>query len=205
MILLFFLATISGVVLYPQLPSKLPTHWNIYGQIDSYMPKNIAIWLIPGLILLMIVGFQIMPALDPKKEKYKLFRQEWEIIQLIFVGFFSYLHGIILYLSLNPTKNIRPLMFIGFGTLFILLGNYLSKVRQNYFLGIKTPWALSDEDNWNKTHRFASWCFVIAGVIILFEAYFIWLAPVVVFASIFSAAIIPTVYSYLIFKNKKLS
>ncbi len=96
-----------------------------------------------------------------------------------------------------------PLMFIGLGSLFILLGNYLSKIRQNYFIGIKTPWTIENEENWNKTHRFASWCFVIVGIITLIEAYFVWYAPVIIFGGIMVAAFLPIIYSFLIFKKNE--
>ena len=155
----------------------------------------------PVMVVLFFVLFRIIPSLDPKKEKYRLFAREWEIIQTGFIGFFAYLHFIILYLSLHPEVPIMPLMFIGIGSLFILLGNYLSKIRQNYFIGIKVPWTLADEDNWNKTHRFASWCFVIAGIVTIAEAFFFWYAPVVILGGIFLASGLPIIYSFLLFKQ----
>ena len=93
-------------------------------------------------------------------------------------------------------------MFVGLGVLFILLGNYLSKIRQNYFIGIRVPWTLASEENWNKTHRFASWCFVATGIIILVEAFLIWYAPVLIFTSIMLSALLPIVYSLLLFKKQ---
>ncbi|MCJ7740284.1 SdpI family protein, partial [Candidatus Microgenomates bacterium] len=169
-ILIISLMFLAGIVLLPQLPKVIPMHWNIMGEVDNYMPKNIAVWILPVLTAVMFAAFQIVPSFDPKKGKYRLFKKEWEIIQTVMIGFFAYLQFIIFYLSLNPEVPMMPFMFIGIGSLFILFGNYLSKIRQNYFLGIKVPWTLASEDNWNRTHRFASWCFVIAGIVTLIEA-----------------------------------
>lgn len=193
---------VASFVYRPVLPEMLPTHWNIRGQIDSYMPKGVAIWMMPAIALLSFLGFYFLPMIDPKKEKYKLFKNEWAIIKTALIGFFAYMQFLTFYIAINPGTNMMPLMFMGLGVLFILLGNYLSKIRQNYFIGFKLPWTLASEDNWNKTHRFASWCYVIAGIITLIEAYFIWYAPVVVFASLILASILPAVYSFLLFKKK---
>ncbi len=196
-LLMFF----ASWYLIPYLPDKIPMHWNILGQVDNYMSKIPAVFIIPALSLIMLILFQILPTFDPKKEKYKLFKKEWDVIQVVFIGFFTYLQFIILYISLNPETKMIPLMFIGLGALFILLGNYLSKIRQNYFIGIKVPWTLASEDNWNKTHRFASWCFVVAGILTLAEAYFLWFAPIVFFGSIIIGTILPVIYSFLLYKK----
>lgn len=200
-VILILSTLIVGLILYPQFPAQMPMHWNALGQIDGYMPKNAALLFMPILMILMYTSFQIFPNFDPKKDKYKLFRPEWEIMQTGLIGFFTYVHFMILYLSLNPGVAMMPLMFIGLGVLFILMGNYMSKIRQNYFIGIKVPWTLASEDNWNKTHRFASWCFVTAGILTLIEAYFIWYAPFVIFGSIMLSTCLPMIYSFLLYKN----
>jgi uncharacterized membrane protein len=194
---------IGGFILFPSLPEKIPTHWNMLGEIDGYMHKNIGVWIFPVMTLIIYILFHIIPSLDPNKGKYKLFQEEWQIIQTVFVAFFSYIYAITLYIALYPTQKFMPLSFIGFGIFFILLGNYLSKIRQNFFIGIKVPWTLSNEDNWNKTHRYASWLFVGTGIITLIEAYFIWYAPVIIFGGIMLSAILPIMYSFLLFKKKE--
>jgi uncharacterized membrane protein len=202
-IFLIVLTFAVGLLFYSRLPAQMPMHWNIRGEIDNYMPKEQAAWWLPVMMVIMWVVFQVLPKFDPKKDKYHLFRHEYEIIQTGIIGFFAYLYGIIIYASMNPGLDITPFLFVGLGMLFILMGNYMSKIRQNYFLGIKTPWTLSSEANWNKTHRFASWCFVGAGILTMAEAVFYWQAPVVIFASIVLAAFLPMLYSLLLFKGKE--
>jgi len=200
----FLLAIITFVVsliFLPKLPAQIPMHWNVRGEVDNLVAKETGIWFIPAMILAISLLFGFLPMFDPKKDKYKLFKKEWDIMQTGIIGFLVYLQFITIYISLNPQTSILPLMFMGLGVLFVLIGNFLSKIRQNYFIGIKTPWALADEDNWNKTHRYGSWCFVIAGILILAEAYFIWYAPIVILGSILLTAFLPFVYSFLLFKK----
>jgi uncharacterized membrane protein len=192
---------ISSFLVLPYLPAQISMHWNVLGQVDQFVPKTNGIWFLPLLTILMFISFRVIPFFDPKKDKYALFKREWEIMQTGFILFFAYMQFIIVYLSLNPSVRMMPLMFIGLGSLFILIGNYLSKIRQNHFIGIRVPWTLASEDNWNKTHRFASWCYVIAGLLTLIESYFIWYAPVIIFGSILLASSLPMVYSFLLFKK----
>jgi|SRR3989344_1760810 len=199
---LIIVMIIGNFLAYPLLPGVLPTHWNFQGIVNSTMPKQFAVWLLPGMALLIWLLFHFLPQLDPKKNNYKLFQVEWQMIQITLISFITYLHFVIFYIGLNPDISFLPFMFVGLGVLFILLGNYMSKIRQNYFIGIRVPWTLASEENWNKTHRFASRCFVTTGIIILVEAFLIWNAPVLIFTGILLSAFLPIVYSFLLFKKQ---
>lgn len=193
---------LAGYLLFPYLPEMIPTHWNVLGQVDATAPKSLGVWMLPAITLAMAILFKFTPRLDPKKEKYEEFALEWKIIQAALISFFAYIYGATLYIALNPAVSMMPLMFAGLGTLFIVLGNYLSKIRQNFFIGVKVPWTLASVDNWNKTHRYASWTFVIAGIVTLLEAKFLWYAPIIVFSGIMLAAFLPILYSFLLFKKQ---
>lgn len=201
-LLLVIVSAIYSALVFPALPTQVPMHWNILGQVDGWMPKSQAVWFWPVLIGVMWLSFQLFPHFDPHKKKYALFAREWQIMQTGLISFFVYLQLITFYVALHPAVSLLPLLFIGLGSLFILLGNYLSKIRQNYFIGIRVPWTLSSEDNWNKTHRYASWCFVLVGVATLIEAHTLWYAPVIIFGGILWAALLPMLYSFLLFKKQ---
>ena len=194
---------LGSIFFYSVLPAKMPMHWNINGQIDNYMRKNVAVALLPLLAAGMFILFKAIPQIDPKKKKYKLFKKEWEIIQTTLIGFFAYIHFAIFLVSIKPEISFVPILFFGLGILFIIIGSYLPKIKQNYFVGIKIPWTLSSVDNWNKTHKFGGTCFVISGIIILLEAIFFWNAPLIIFCSIFLTVILPIVYSYIIFSSSR--
>ncbi len=199
--LLVLLSFLISFFAYPHLPAQLPIHWNVYGQVDNQAPKTVVVWLTPVLMLAIFVLFSFLPQFDPKKKQYKLFDKEWRIIKTSIIAFFVYLQVVIFHLSLNPAVRIEPFMFTGLGVLFMVIGNFLSKIRQNYFIGVKLPWTLNNEDNWNKTHRFAAWCFVVAGLISLLEAFFVFQSSVIVLGSLILAVILPIIYSFWLYQK----
>ena len=194
---------IVGFLLWDSLPEMMPSHWNIEGEIDAYLEKSTWIWIFPGITLLLTLMFPFLSRIDPKKEKYSLFRRPWLILQMVFVGFFAYLYFVSLYLTLNPSVPITGFVFGGIGVMFVLIGNYLGKVRQNWFMGIRTPWTLDNEEVWNKTQRLGGWMFLIAGLVIFAEAFIQWQIAWVMGISIGIAAVVPIVYSY--FLHRKLT
>jgi len=181
----------------------IPMHWNYQGQIDSYWPKSTAVLFFPALTSLLFILFRLIPIFDPKRNNYVLFKKEWEGIQIVIIGFMVFLHLLTFYLSFNPEVSIVPGIFYGMGILFILIGRYLPKIKQNYFVGIKLPWTLSSTDNWNKTHKFGGWCFIISGVIIFLEAFLLWNQVIVILSSIFFSVLAPMAYSFILYKKSK--
>lgn len=194
---------IAGWVLFDKLPEQMPTHWNIAGEPDSWMDKNIAIYLFPAITFVIVLLFPILSRIDPRKDKYVLFRKPWLILQMAFVLFFAYIYFVSLYLALNPEVTMTPFIFWGIGILFIVIGNYLGKVRHNYFVGIKTPWTLDNEEVWNKTQRVGGWAFMIAGLMIFTNGFIQWQLVPVMIAAIVIAAVIPIVYSYILYRKIK--
>jgi uncharacterized membrane protein len=192
---------IAGAILYSHLPDMVPSHWNVNNEIDDWLPKNIGTWLMPGVALLVVILFPLLQRIDPKKENYVKFKKAWEIIQLTFVIFFAYMYAVTMYVSLNIDKSylVGRLVIFGVGAIFIILGNYMGKIRHNYFVGLKTPWTLADPEVWQKSQRLSGWMFVTAGLLIilmsLFWIQYIWPIFIVIIVAI---VIVPTFYSYWI-------
>lgn len=200
-IFLILLMFVGIFVFWGQLPNEMPVHWNFSGQVDRYWPKLYALLLAPMLGILFVILFSVLSKIDPRKEKYQKFRKTWEIIQILLLSFVVYLQFIILYMSMVPNGDITKLMLIGIGILFVLIGNYMGKVRQNYFVGFKTPWALANEDVWNKTQRVGGLMFVFTGIVFIIEAFFKWyLLPVFIIVMVLTV-ILPILYSYWVFKQ----
>lgn len=194
---------IGTILLYPQLPDVIPIHWNFHGQPDDWGAKTWAAWLIPGISLLMIILFPILAKIDPRHKNYKKFSGAWEVIQTVIIAFFGFIFFVQYYMTLYPENQnlMEPIMLSAVGIMFIVLGNYMGKIRQNYFVGIKTPWTLHDPEVWQKTHRLGGWVFVIAGIVFLFEAWTgLFIGPVF-FITVAGVVLIPVVYSYVISKK----
>ncbi len=186
---------------YPLLPETVPIHWNAAGEIDGYGHKFWSVLLIPIMVIVLQGLFWVIPKIDPNREKYKQFVKAWQMFQIGFLIFMLYLHSVILYLIFHPQESILPFMQIGLGVFFVLIGNYMGKIRQNYFFGIRTPWTLKNEEVWNKTHRLGGWCFVVAGLLFLVNTTFQWQVVLVFIVALFLAAVVPIVYSYVLYRK----
>lgn len=198
---IIILMLLVGYLLFDRLPAEMPVHWNTAGEVDSYMPKMKAILLFPAITFVIILLFPLLRKIDPRKDKYILFERPWIVLQTTFVLFFAYIYFITLYITFHPEQSVEIFILAGIGVLFILIGNYLGKIRQNYFIGIKTPWTLNNEEVWNKTHRLAGWCFVVGGLLILINAFLGLSLMIVTLIVTAFVVIVPIVYSYLIYQK----
>lgn len=197
-------AFVLGFYFYSIFPEQVPVHWNVAGEVDRWGSKFEGAFLMPLIGLGMYLLFWLIPLIDPKKEKYLEFEKVYHIFRNLII---LVLFGIYLIASLNGLgKNIRvevwiPLMI---GVLFLILGNYMSKIKPNWFMGIRTPWTMSSEEVWNKTHRLGGKTFMLMGLWLI-------ITPILPFNSLVwilivpigLMAVIPIVYSYILFKREK--
>jgi len=112
----------AGLVLYDSLPDQIPSHWNIAGEVDSYVNKDFGIYLFPGITLFMVILFPILSMIDPRRKKYETFKRSWYILQMAIVLFFAYMYAVTLYLTFHPEVSMIQFVFVGMGILFIVIG-----------------------------------------------------------------------------------
>ena len=168
LLLLIALSLALGIYVYPMLPDQVPSHWNFSGEIDGYSSRTWGAFGLPLMILGFYVLFLVLPLIDPKKENYQKFTRTYLILKYTLTIFFFLLYLAIIGFSLGYPVNINRLVPVGIAVLFVVLGNYLSTVRHNYFMGIKTPWTLASEEVWTKTHRLGGKMWVFSGLVGLF-------------------------------------
>lgn len=164
------IALAAAIWAYPQLPPRVATHWNFRGEADGYSGRFVAAFVFPLAILLLAGLAHVFPKIDPKGKNYPKFDDTyWLLINgvLIFAGV---MHLALLGNAIGAPVSIRRVMPVALGFLFIVVGNYLSRVQPNWFLGIRTPWTLSSDTVWRKTHRLGGRVFVIAGVLFMASA-----------------------------------
>lgn len=165
-LVLSLLALTASLMLYAELPNQLPTHWNFNGEIDSYGHKSWAAFLMPGIMLaISFIIFGALPRLSPRKFEVESFRSTYGLISVLTIALLGYIHGIILWVSLDQTMEVGRVLVGGIMIFFIVMGNYMGKVRRNFWMGIRTPWTLASERVWNETHRIGAWSFVGAGIL----------------------------------------
>lgn len=206
LVLVFILLVfVFSFLMIPVLPEKVPTHWNIRGEVDAYGSKYINLFLMPAMAFFVYLLMSFLPAIDPLRKNYDKFAKQYQYFKFFLAAFFIYLHFVIVYSSMKAMPLKGNLIFaLPFSILFILIGRVLPKLQRNFFIGIRTPWTLVSDLNWKKTHEFGSKVFIVAGVLSLVAAFFgSAISFIVLISSILLAAVAAMVYSYLIFKKEK--
>jgi len=192
--------------LWNSLPEKVPIHWNYKGEIDNWGTKYSLIGILFLLPVLTYVLMLVIPKIDPKK-RIELMAGKYYQIKFVLVVFMSVLALFIIHSSISQTLSSPSMVFVLIGLLFMTLGNYFKVIKQNYFLGIKTPWTLESEEVWKLTHILAGKLWIVGGLlIVIFSLVITENINFYIFISITAIiSIVPIVYSYLIFKKLKKS
>lgn len=197
------LTLVAWIIALPHLPATMPIHWGANGEADGFATKINAMILTVGIMVLIYFVIAFVPRIDPRKENYKYFSKTYNILlnAVLLLFFFVNMSTILQGLGYNvPMSYIAPIMA---GLVFIIIGNYLQRVRSNYFMGIRTPWTLSNENVWKKTHRLSGKIFFIGGLLILISAFLPdGYKSVIMWGSIVLCVAIPYLYSYVAYKKE---
>jgi len=208
-IIIVVIQIIVSLVVALQLPEdiKIPTHWNMQGQIDDYSGKWEGTMMLAGINAFILLLMVFMPFYSVRYKKHpERFQKTLPSITTIIVGFFALIHLFSLLIATGKITNLVNPLFMILGLLFILLGNILPKIPANFYVGIRTPWNLSSDTNWRKTHRFGGICYVIGGTIMLIGSIFTKLNPTLnsaIFIIFITLALVPILYSFILFKQSK--
>lgn len=197
-------AFIASAVVYPRLPETMPTHFDMSGQPNGWSSRLFGAWVVPLFLLLMWGLVRVLPAIDPRGSNYAKFGGAFEGIIVSIMLFMLGMHVVVLRASLGYPLAMQRVIPFGIGVLFIVIGNLLPRARPNWFVGIRTPWTLSSDRVWEKTHRLGGRLFVAGGVIITVAA-FAWVkwAHVVLVTVITLCAATVLIYSYLEWKREQ--
>jgi len=164
-------AFIASAIVYPRLPEMVPTHWSgMDAQPDGWSSRAFGAWLFPVILLGMWALLRILPKIDPRGSNYAKFGGAFEGIIVSVMLFMLGMHIIVLRAALGHPAPMQRVVPIGIGLLFVAIGNLLPRARPNWFVGIRTPWTLSSDRVWEKTHRFGGRVFVLAGILIVLGA-----------------------------------
>ena len=195
------LPILAGIVLWQKLPESLPTHWGFSGEVDGWSSKPFAVFFIPFFMLIMHLICAFATSMDPKGKGINskiLTLVLWICPVISIVSMASvYMAGMGMDVKVD---TIIPLFM---GILFLVIGNYLPKCKQNYTIGIKLPWTLNDEENWNKTHRFAGVVWTICSIVIIVGSFFNKGAFYTTFPSLFVMVFAPLIYSYIYYRKHR--
>lgn len=199
---IILLSVAIGLYLYPQMPDKMASHWNAQGQVDGYMSKFWGVFLMPLVLAGLFLLFIIIPKIDPLKKNIEKFRKYFDGFIVLITLFLFYLYLLTISWSLGQRFDMGQLLMPAMGVLIFYCGILTSKAKRNWFIGIRTPWTLSSDKVWEKTHRIGGKLFKIAGAIIFFAVFLKGNLLYFVLIPVGIAALYPIIYSYFIYKNE---
>ncbi|HYU32172.1 MAG TPA: SdpI family protein [Thermoanaerobaculia bacterium] len=201
------LAFIAGayafsLAVYARLPERIPSHWNAAGQVDGWSSRALGAFLMPTVALGIWLLFLVLPRIDPRRANYARFGSTYSLVVAAVILFQVAIHVLVLGAALGWPIAIDTVMIVGIGLLFLLLGNVLPRVRPNWFIGIRTPWTLSSDRAWEKTHRVGGYLFSAAGLVVIAAAalpaaWRVW----VIMAALATSTLGTVVYSYFAWRQ----
>ncbi|MDD4251320.1 MAG: SdpI family protein [Candidatus ainarchaeum sp.] len=198
-LIIILFSFLASFYYYQTLPEQIPIHFNANGEIDRYTTKNTGLFFIPLIEIFLTILFILIPLIEPKKTNVKKFIKQYNLFAIVMIGFFAYLHFLILLIAQGNLIDFNQFFVPAIGIVFYFIGIMIKHAKQNYLIGIRTPWTLANEEVWNKTHLIGGNLFKISGIICLFAIFFpssgFWLILIPISIS----SITSIVYSYYIY------
>ena len=201
--LIVLAALVMSLLAYPKLPDRMASHWGPGGQVDGWMNKSVCVWIMPGIMVFEGIMFFVILLIDPLRKNFEKFFSYFAGFIIILNLFLLAVHAWMLLWNVGIQIPSNVFMPIGMACLIFYLGIVTSHVKPNWFIGIRTPWTLSNEIVWQKTHKLGGILFRIAAIIVLIGAVFPKYAIVFVLVPLLSVALFTLVYSFVVWKKVK--
>jgi len=206
-LVLIVAAVIAGLALWNQLPDQMASHWNMNDEVDGTISRFWGVFLMPLAATGLLILFLVIPSIDPHKANIAQFRETFNLFIVLMIAFLLYIHALTItwslgYQNFKISAAILPIL----GLLFIFIGYMLRKAKRNFFIGIRTPWTLSSDTVWDKTHQLGSVLFMLSGAFAFLGAFFGGAAAfVLMFIPLMGSALFLVVYSYILYRNETKS
>ncbi len=192
-----------ALAVYGRLPEQVPTHFGLSGEPDGWTPRLPGAFLMPllaaGVYLLLIV----LRRIDPRGANYSRFEETWWVFLNVIALLMTAIHVLSLGFAIGWPIDMARAVTVTVGLLFVGLGNYMPRLRSNWWMGIRTPWTLESEEVWRDTHRVGGWAFVAAGLLVVLAGLLLEPGPRAWASGIAfgTAIVIPLVYSYVAYRR----
>jgi len=164
---LVLVAAIASVLAAPELPDQLVTNWDAAGEPNGTMSTTTGLWLIPGLAAGLLVLFALLPRIDPLRENIATFRAYYDWFVVVFIAYMTLVHAGILAFNLGYEFDFTLVILAGTVPLFYYVGVVLEQAKRNWFIGIRTPWTLSDDEVWDRTNALGATLFKLTALVTL--------------------------------------
>jgi uncharacterized membrane protein len=199
---LVLLAAGLSVWAYPMLPSVVPTHWNLAGHVNGYSSRLVAVVIVPAVAALVWVLAAVVPAMSPRGFRFGAAADAYYEAMLAVLAVLVAVHFVVLRGEMTGTAPPTVVIFGLIGLLFVVIGILMTKVPKNFFMGVRTPWTLANDEVWRKTNQVGGRLLAIGGLVLVVLSIFppAWTIGAMIAVMVFSA-LAPVVYSYLLYKR----
>jgi uncharacterized membrane protein len=195
---------VFSAVVYSSLPAEVPTHWNLRGEVDGWSSREWGAFFGPVMATALWLLLPLLRKVDPRRRNYDRFDATFWLIVNLMVVFLGAVHVLALGSALGWGIDMTRWVLVLLGLMFVGLGNYLPRLRSNWWMGVRTPWTLDSETVWRATHRVAGYTFVAGGLLAIVAALLPTdLAFIVAMIGMTGAALIPVVYSYVVYRRER--
>ena len=192
-----------SAAVYHRLPERIPTHWDMDGQIDRWDSRLVGAFIVPVLMLLLWTVARKPPAIGDRGESFTHFAKTYELMTTSMLAFLALVHAAMVGGALGWDVSVPRVLPLGIGALFVIMGNVLPRVRRNWIIGIRTPWTLSNDRVWSRTHRAGGAVLTISGVVIALAFFLDGIRAFGLMIGVVLAAAIGTIgYSYLVWREE---
>jgi uncharacterized membrane protein len=202
--IIVLIPSLTTIWLWERIPQTIPTHYNLVGEADAWGDKSILLWVVPTMTFFLYLLLLFVPLIDPKR-RLEGMGGKYFILRLILLSLISIISFVWVYTSANNSVGFTAGLFPILALFLMVLGNYLQAIKPNYFIGIRTPWTLQDERNWQLTHRVGGRVYMIGGLLLLLGSFFMGSQGFNAFflVGLLVVLLIPFGYSFFIYATQK--
>jgi uncharacterized membrane protein len=204
-LVLIVIAVFVSIFAYPHLPDRVPTHWNASGEVNGWSSRLWGAWMLPLIMALIWLILRAVPHIDPRKANYAKFQGMYDWLVILVIAFMLAIHVVIILAATGSPIEMHKVMMPSVGIFIAALGFLLPRVHPNWFVGIRTPWTLTSDISWERTHKIAGPLFIALGVLIVASTA---IAPTTAIWILVVAAVGITIflfaYSYQVWKEDPL-
>jgi uncharacterized membrane protein len=197
------IAAAASAAAYPRLPDRMPVHWSFSGVPDRFGTRLEGVWLVPAVMVAVWLVTRLLPRIDPRRDNYAKMQSTYDFVVNAILTAMLAMHFAVIAAALGypvPMRRFVPLLF---GAFFVALGNVLPRARPNWWFGVRTPWTLSSDRVWARTHRVAGYAMTITGLTVVVAAALPGVWPLVVAMTIaVIAAFWMVIYSYIVWREE---
>jgi uncharacterized membrane protein len=199
------LLVVTGL-LFTRLPAQVPTHWDLHGNVNGTMPRFPGAFMASGIAIALWFLLPALRRIDPRRAGYARFDGTFFIVQNLLAVLLAVIQALTLAILLGMNIDMSRSIVVALGIMSMVLGNYMPRIRSNWWMGIRTPWTLENEEVWRRTHRVGGRTFFAAGVMCVLSALLpIEAAGVISVTAMVAAGLIPAAYSYFAWRSLKES